>query len=182
MKAMKQAVFFDRDGVLNEVVMRGEVVGSPRNIGEFRIKEGARELFQSAREAEFLCIVVTNQPDIERGLLAQSELDAMHRILANQISPDGIEVCAAGSADDRRKKPNPGMLLDAAVRWGIDLQRSWIVGDSDKDISAGRGAGVRTILLATDYNRPVWKTADFDFSSLSQIAKFILSHSISTSS
>lgn len=181
MPAMSRAIFFDRDGILNEIVPRGEVVGSPRATGEFRIKEGACELLQAAREAGFLCIVVTNQPDIGRGLLAQAELDAMHRVLENELAPDGIEVCPAGSAADRRKKPNPGMLLDAAERWGFDLRQSWIVGDSDKDIGAGRSAGVGTILLATEYNRPVWKTADVDFSSLSEIAAFILSPSISRS-
>lgn len=173
MQAMKRAIFFDRDGVLNEVVIRSGVVGSPRTAGKFRIKEGATGLFQAARAAGFLCIVVTNQPDIERGLLAQKELDAMHRVLAEELSPDGIEVCPAGSANDRRKKPNPGMLIDAAERWGIDLRQSWIVGDSDKDIGAGRLAGARTILFMTDYNREAQATADFCFTSLAEIAEFI---------
>lgn len=170
---MKRAIFFDRDGVLNEIVMREGVVGSPRTAGEFRIKEEATGLFQAARAAGFLCIVVTNQPDIERGLLAPAELDAMHRVLAEELSPDGIEVCTAGSSDDRRKKPNPGMLLDAAVRWGIDLQRSWIVGDSDKDIGAGRRAGVGTILLAADYNNDAHAAADLCLPSLAEIADFL---------
>jgi len=173
LRRANRVVFFDRDGILNEIVMRGGGVESPRTAGEFRIKSGAIELFQTARAAGFLCIVVTNQPDIERGLLAQAELDAMHRVLAEELSPDGIEVCPAGSADDRRKKPNPGMLLDAAERWGIDLRQSWIVGDSDKDIEAGRRAGIGTILLATEYNNGVQAAADFCFPSLAEIARFI---------
>jgi len=173
LRRAKRAIFFDRDGILNEIVMRGGVVESPRTAGEFQIKPDAIELFQAAREAGFLCIVVTNQPDIERGLLAQAELDAMHRVLVEELSPDGIEVCPAGSSDDRRKKPNPGMLIDAAERWGIDLRQSWIVGDSDKDIGAGRRAGVRTILLVADYNREAQATADFCFPSLAEIADFL---------
>jgi histidinol-phosphate phosphatase family protein len=173
LRRANRAVFFDRDGILNEIVMRAGVVESPRTAGEFRLKDGAKELFQAARAAGFLCIVVTNQPDIERGLLAQAELDAMHQVLAEELSLDGIEVCPAGSADDRRKKPNPGMLLDAATRWRIDLRQSWIVGDSIKDIDAGRRAGVSTILLATDYNREVHDAADYCFPSLAEIAGFL---------
>lgn len=173
MQAMKRAIFFDRDGVLNEVVIRSGVVGSPRTAGKFRIKEGATGLFQAARAAGFLCIVVTNQPDIERGLLAPAELDAMHRVLVEELSPDGVEVCPADSSNDRRKKPNPGMLLDAAERWGIDLRQSWIVGDSNKDIGAGRNAGVGTILLETDYNRDAHDAADYCFPSLAEIAGFL---------
>ena len=153
--------------------MRGGVVASPRTAAEFRLKDGAKELSRTARKAGFLCIVVTNQPDIERGLLAQSELDAMHRVLESELAPDGIEVSSAGSLDDRRKKPNPGMLLDAAEKFGIDLRQSWIVGDSIKDIDAGRRAGVRTILLATDYNREVHDAADYCFPSLAEIARFL---------
>ena len=169
----KQAVFFDRDGILNEVVMRGDVVGSPRNQAEFRLKAGAKELLQTAREAGFLCIVVTNQPDIERGLLALSDLNAMHRVLEADLSPNAIEVCPASSLADRRKKPNPGMILDAADRWGICLNRSWIVGDSGKDVEAGRMAGIGTVLLATDYNKEMHATADFSFASLAEIAIFL---------
>ena len=171
--ALRPAVFFDRDGILNDIVMRGETVGSPRTLDEFVIKPEARQLLSSARSAGFICIVVTNQPDIERGFQSQAELDAIHRLLDMELSPDAIEVCPAGSAGDRRKKPNPGMLLDAAECWGIDLQRSWIVGDSDKDIGAGRRAGVRTILLATDYNREFHGAADFCFPSLADIADFL---------
>lgn len=173
------AVFFDRDGILNEIVMRGSVVASPRSVVEFRMKSGAKELIEAVRAAGYLCIVVTNQPDVERGLLAQDELDAMHRVIEHELAPDAIEVCPADSTSDRRKKPNPGMIFDAAERLGIDLSRSWIVGDSDKDIGAGRAAGVRTILLATDYNRPAWPTADVVLPSLSEIAQFIQANSTS---
>jgi len=169
----KPAIFFDRDGILNPIVMRGTVVGSPRSAAEFRIMAGAKKLLDAASRAGFARIIVTNQPDVERGLLPQAELDTMHRMLIHELSPDGIEVCPMGSAEDRRKKPNPGMILDAAQKHGLDLRRSWIVGDSAKDIEAGKRAGVRTILLLTDYNREIQHNADFSFSSLEEIANFI---------
>ncbi|MDH4445806.1 MAG: HAD-IIIA family hydrolase [Akkermansiaceae bacterium] len=177
----KRAVFFDRDGILNEIIMRGSVVGSPRAVSEFRIKEGAKELMQAAHNFGFACIVVTNQPDLQRGLLCQSELDEMHRVLASELSPDAIEVCPMGSAEDRRKKPNPGMIFDAAEEHGIDLASSWLVGDSAKDIEAGKRSGLGTILLATDYNQGVEETADFFFSSLAEIAAFLSNANKSTS-
>ena len=130
-------------------------------------------MIRAAREAGFSCIVVTNQPDVERGLLPQVDLNAMHRVLVQELAPDGIEVCPASSTEDRRKKPNPGMILDAAEKHGIDLRQSWIVGDSTKDIEAGKRAGLGTILLATGYNREIHDAADFSFSSLAEIAHFL---------
>ena len=170
---LSPAVFFDRDGIINEIVLRDGAPCSPRQASAFQFKPGIGELFQTAKEAGFLRIIVTNQPDIERGLLAQAELDAMHRVLAQNLSPDGIEVCPAGSSADRRKKPNPGMLHDAVERWGVDLKQSWIVGDTDKDIEAGRRAGLGTILLETNYNKEVHEAADFCFRTLAEIANFL---------
>lgn len=176
---LSPAVFLDRDGILNEIIIRGTVVASPRSISEFRLKPGAKELIDASRAAGYLCIVVTNQPDLERNLLKWSELEEMHRLIVRELAPDAIEVCPADSSSDRRKKPNPGMILDAAERFGVDLTRSWIVGDSDKDIGAGRAAGLRTVLLATDYNLSIWQSADFTLHSLSEIAQFIQTHSTS---
>lgn len=169
----RPAIFFDRDGVINEVVMRDGAACSPREASAFRFKPGIHEAFQAARDAGFLRIIVTNQPDVERGRIAQHEYEAMQNLVRETLKPDGFESCEASSNTDRRKKPNPGMLLDAASGLGVDLKNSWIVGDTWKDIQAGRSAGVKTILLATDYNTDAQPTADFCFSSLGDIASFI---------
>jgi MurNAc alpha-1-phosphate uridylyltransferase len=171
----RPAIFFDRDGVINEVVMRDGVACSPREASAFRFKPGIREAFQAARDAGFLRIIVTNQPDVERGQIARHEYEAMQTLVRETLQPDGFEACEASSNADRRKKPNPGMLLDAAAQLGVDLKKSWIVGDTWKDVQAGRSAGVRSILLATDYNTEVQPTADFCFSTLGDIASFISS-------
>ncbi len=156
----RRAVFLDRDGVINTVVMRGGVVSSPWTRGEFSIFPEAVDLCASLRRNGWLLVVVTNQPDLSRGNLAAEELEAMHAELQRRIHPDAIEFCASGDDSDRRRKPHPGMLLDAAERLGIDLAASWIIGDSRKDIAAGRAAGVHTILLATPYNSAVREEAD----------------------
>ena len=170
----RPAIFFDRDGIINEVVMRDGAACSPREASAFRFKPGIREAFQSARDAGFLRIIVTNQPDVERGQIPRHEYEAMQTLVRETLQPDGFEACEASSNADRRKKPNPGMLLDAAAQLGVDLKNSWIVGDTWKDVQAGRSAGVRTILLGTDYNIEAQPTADFCFSTLTEIANFIL--------
>lgn len=169
-----RALFLDRDGILNRVVMREGSPASPRVPGEFELLEGAADLVRAAREAGWLTIVVTNQPDIGRGLMRPADLEAMHRMLADAVEVDDIEVCTDGDDTSPRRKPNPGMLLDAAAKWGIHLGRSWLVGDSGKDLGAGRAAGVRTILLETPYNRAVHGTATANFSSLREITEFII--------
>jgi len=169
----RPAIFFDRDGIINEVVMRDGAACSPREASAFRFKPGIREAFQAARDAGFLRIIVTNQPDVERGQIARHEYEAMQALVRETLQPDGFEACEASSNADRRKKPNPGMLLDAAAQLGVDLKNSWIVGDTWKDVQAGRSAGVRTILLATDYNTEAQLTADFCFPTLGEIANFI---------
>ena len=169
----RPAIFFDRDGIINEVVMRDGAACSPREASAFRFKPGIREAFEAARDAGFLRIIVTNQPDVERGQIPRHEYEAMQTLVRETLQPDGFEACEASSNADRRKKPNPGMLLDAAAQLGVDLKNSWIVGDTWKDVQAGRSAGVRTILLATDYNTEVQPTADFCFPTLGEIASFI---------
>lgn len=169
----RPAIFFDRDGIINEVVMRDGAACSPREAAAFCFKPGIREAFQAAQDSGFLRIIVTNQPDVERGQVPRAEYEAIQSLVRETLQPDGFEACEASSNADRRKKPNPGMLLDAAAQLGVDLKNSWIVGDTWKDVQAGRSAGVRTILLATDYNTDAQPTADFCFPSLGDIATFI---------
>lgn len=157
-----RACFLDRDGVLNEIVMRGTTVSSPWSLGEFRLCAGAEELLRGVLAAGLLPVVVTNQPDLARGHLAPEELEKMHDILRARLGVREIEVCGSGDNADPRRKPNPGMILDAAARLGVDLSGSVLVGDSRKDIEAGHRAGIVTILLETPYNRAVHGRGDFN--------------------
>jgi len=169
------AVLLDRDGVINEVVMRGGVACSPRMAADFRFKEGIQGLFGAVKSRGWLRIIATNQPDVERGQIPMAEYEAMRRLVFRELRPDGFEACEASSNENPRKKPNPGMLLDAAAKHAVDLERSWFVGDTWKDMEAGRRAGVRTILLETDYNSAARAMADFCFPTLAAIESFLLS-------
>ena len=104
-----------------------------------------------ARSLGFMVILATNQPDVSRGLLSAQLLEQFHRRLVQEIPLDGLEVCCE-DGKHRRRKPNPGMLLDAAERWNLDLSKSYFLGDRRTDLLAARGAGVRPILLLTEYN------------------------------
>ena len=168
----KRALFLDRDGILNEVVRRGTVISSPRVVEEWRFVEDSVALVESARQRGFATVVVTNQPDVGRGKMSLETLERLHQMLRSRLTLDAIEVCCSGDDADRRRKPNAGMLLDAAAALGLDLQRSFLVGDSHKDIQAGRLARVTTILLRTDYNQQVTE-ADHIVENLRQAAALL---------
>jgi D-glycero-D-manno-heptose 1,7-bisphosphate phosphatase len=149
-------VFLDRDGVLNEIVERDGRVESPRLLSELRVTADAREAVSRLRQAGLHVFVVTNQPDLARGLLPAAELEAMMDVLRTNVGFDDVAVCPHVDSDQCDcRKPRPGMLLQLAARWRVDPARSWMVGDTWRDMDAGRAAGCRTVLLRTWYNRDV---------------------------
>ncbi len=161
-QARYKALFLDRDGIINRVVMRDGKVASPRTVDELEIFEDAIELVKNVRKLGFLTVLVTNQPDVGRGLMSQADLDEIHRRIGEVIFLDLIEVCTSTNDTCRRRKPNPGMLFDSAKILGIDLKKSWILGDSLKDLEAGKGAGVQTALLETEYNQKIHGRGDIN--------------------
>ncbi len=153
MTPQRRAVFLDRDGVLNRVVWRDGKPASPRSLAELEIAPEAAQALALLKALGFALYVVTNQPDVARGRMARSCLDQMHDALGAVLPLDGIAVCAHDDihACDCRK-PKPGLLLTLAERHGIDLRRSWMVGDQDRDVACGRAAGCATVLIAASYN------------------------------
>lgn len=149
----KPAVFLDRDGVLNAVVMRGDVIASPRSVDELKIEPDAAEALARMKAAGFELFVVTNQPDVSRGLMAKETLDAIHRRVRAALPVTEIVACIHDNADGCDcRKPKPGLLLDLARRYDLNLGESWMVGDQDRDIICGIAAGCRTVLMARPYN------------------------------
>jgi D-glycero-D-manno-heptose 1,7-bisphosphate phosphatase len=147
---MTRAVFLDRDGVINQKPQEGLYV---TRWEDFHILPGVIESIALLNRAHFRVIVVTNQRCIAKGLMTIADLEEMHRRMLDSLARagatiDGVYYCPhemKPSCDCR--KPSPGMLLDAASSHGIDLQASWMIGDSDIDIEAGRNAGCRTVRL-----------------------------------
>jgi len=170
---MKPCIFLDRDGILNQVIFRNGKPASPRSVGELLVMPHALELVNTIKLRGYLAIVVTNQPDVGRGFLSETELNKIHKVIKETLPVDCIYTAFSGEKDDPTRKPNPTMLLAAGKVWDIDYAKSWIIGDSIKDIVAGRKAGISTILLKTEYNIEAHDMADKQFCSIQEITKHI---------
>lgn len=169
------AVFFDRDGVLNEAIVRNGRAFSPTSPSELVVLPEVAPACRSLRSEGFVLIVVTNQPELARGGTDAQTVEAIHARLRSQLPLDGIYVCPHD--DDHHcscRKPAPGLLLNAAVDHGIDLRRSFLVGDRWRDIEAGRRSGCRTIFINRGYRerRPVG--ADAEVKDLAEATAWIL--------
>ena len=143
----RRAVFLDRDGVLNRAEVRDGKPYPPATLDELAILPGVPEALARLRAAGFLLLAVTNQPDVARGAQRREVVEAMHARLMRELPLDEIFVCYADGPDNPRRKPNPGLLLDAAAKHGVDLAASFMVGDRWRDVEAGARAGCRTVFL-----------------------------------
>jgi D-glycero-D-manno-heptose 1,7-bisphosphate phosphatase len=176
------AVFLDRDGTLNVQLIRDRKPYSPQTVDEFTLFPEAADACSRLAAAGYVLIVATNQPDVGRGAQAQAVVEAMHAKL-QQLIPQisRIEVCYAPGTEyaphlppDPRRKPEPGMLLDAARELGLDLNRSWMVGDRWRDIECGQRAGVRTVFIDFGYDETLRTPPDFIVRSIGEAADAIL--------
>ena len=169
----RRAVFLDRDGVLNRLVMRDGSPSSPRTIEEFEWEDGVVEAVERLKEYGFVNIVATNQPDIARGKMSEESLKAMTARVYSDIRIDEVRICPHDDADGCIcRKPKPGMLLQAVKRWAINCSRSFMVGDSWKDMGAGRAAGCTTILLDRPHNQGV--LCDYRLPGLKEAVELII--------
>ena len=150
----QKAIFLDRDGTINKYV------GFLRNIDDFELIEGVAEAIKLINQSGYLAIVVTNQPVIARGEVTWDELNEIHKKMATLLGKegayvDGIYICPhhpdKGFEGERPeykidcdcRKPKPGLLLQAAKDFNIDLSESYMIGDSHRDVEAGENAGVK---------------------------------------
>ena len=173
---MRPAAFLDRDGVLNQLVVRDGRGVSPRRLADFHCLPGVAQAVELLRQAGFLVIVVTNQPDVARGFLDLNGLNGMHVRLREAVRVDAIYACCHDDVDGCDcRKPKPGLLLRAAKEWQIDLGKSFLVGDSWKDIEAGRAAACTTMLVHRAGQHYAGPKPDFIVSDLSNAVEAILS-------
>ena len=150
--SLRRAVFLDRDGVINKSMTRNGLPFAPTSFTDFEILPGVAEALLLFRHTGYLNIVVTNQPDIKTGKQSPEVLRMMHERLVNELALDDILVCPHTDEDECScRKPNPGMLVEAAVRFQISLGESWMIGDRWRDIAAGQAAGCRCIFVDHGY-------------------------------
>jgi D-glycero-D-manno-heptose 1,7-bisphosphate phosphatase len=125
-------------------------------VEDVEIYSGLAERLQRLKDRGFVLIVVTNQPDVVRGTTSKEIVEGINELVARRIpSIDRISVCFHDNVDNCDcRKPRPGMLLAGASEFGVDLQRSYMIGDRRGDMEAGIAAGSRTIFVDRDYNEP----------------------------
>ena len=172
---LNRAVFMDRDGVINRAVVTDGKSYPPATLEAFEILPGVAATIDAFRAAGLKTIVATNQPDVTAGKQTLEVVEAMHARLLNELAIDDIKVCYCfeGSGCDCYK-PKPGMLVEAADEWQIDLAESFLVGDRWRDIGAGKAVGCETYCVDYGYQekRPV--NPDYTVASLYDAGQIIL--------
>lgn len=162
------AVFFDRDGVLNKASVSNGKPYAPTKYQDFELCLGVVRNLEILKARNFLIIVVTNQPDIGNGVTHLKEVQLMHKKLMETHLIDKIYMCSHKQDDNCScRKPNIKMFMDAKQKFNIDMSSSWLVGDRWSDILAGINAGVNPILIDYGYSEtegklpPCIKVKDF---------------------
>jgi D-glycero-D-manno-heptose 1,7-bisphosphate phosphatase len=167
-----RAVFFDRDGTLMEEV---EYCNDPAKV---RVYPGVPESVRKIKEAGFRTFIITNQSGIGRGWITEAQYLAVQEELLRQLGAEAIDAVyfcpdSPGTPSTRRK-PEPGMVWEAAAEYDIDLARSFFIGDKSLDIECGRRAGARTILVLTGYGAQQTCSPDFTVPDVTQAVPLVL--------
>ena len=170
---MTRAIFLDRDGVIIRTNVRDGKPYAITSAGEFEVLEGVEESIGRLKEAGFLVIVVSNQPDVAAGKVTREFVEEINGALMERLPIDQIRVCY--EVDGACYKPLPGMLIDAAREHGIDLKRSYMVGDRWRDTGAGRAAGCYTVFIDCGYDETLTEEPDAVARSLPEAVDLVLS-------
>jgi len=169
-----KAIFIDRDGVINKVITRNEKPSSPWRLEEFEIFPDVKKYLAAFKKMGFLNIVFTSQPDISRGNLKLEDLEKMHKIILETLPVDEIKFCPHDDKDNCQcRKPKPGLIIEAAKKWSVDLKKSYVIGDTWKDMGAGKAADCKTILIRRNYNKDLKENYDFEVKNLKEAVKTI---------
>ena len=172
-----QAVFLDRDGVINETFVRQGKPYAPATLEEFNLLPRVETALARLQVAGYRLIVVTNQPDVVRGSVSRDEVEMIHSRLRQLLTIDDIRVCYHDDADGCAcRKPAPGMLFAAAVEHDITLAASYMVGDRWRDVGAGQRAGCTTILVQSNRDEPTTIEPNVRMGGLGEAAPWILEH------
>ena len=149
---MKRAIFIERDGILNEVRTGPKGPVPPLTLEELKINLSVKESLQKLKAAGFVIIATTNQPGLTRGYQSRRELDRMHDVLRRALPLDDIMVCPHDESDHCPcRKPRPGLLIEAAFKWHLNLDHSFVISDKWHDAEAARTAGCTSLLIESPY-------------------------------
>ena len=175
-RAVRRAVFLDRDGVINRAIVRNGKPYPPATEEALEIFPDVPAALARLRDAGFRLVVVTNQPDIARGTQRREIVDRMHARLCAELPLDEVRVCGHDDADDCEcRKPRAGLLEAAARDADLSLADSFMVGDRWRDVEAGRRAGCITVFVDRQYDEPRPDRPAATVRSLGEAADWILS-------
>ena len=152
-----RAVFLDRDGVINRAADWSEYYIT--SVEKFHFIDGIFEAVSLLNSYGYIVIVVTNQRGVPRGYLSMDTLNQIHQYMTDEFSKNGacitaVKACVCDQTNPCEcRKPKPGMLQKSSEEFSVDLRESWIIGDSESDIYAGKSAGCKTALLSSKSRR-----------------------------
>lgn len=181
MTSARRVVFLDRDGV---VTIPRDVSGkgyAARTLSELRFYDDAAASVLRLKAAGFEVVIVTNQPDVSAGVITQPVLDNIHDVVAAHLEVDGIRTCIHLAIDACQcRKPLPGLLVEESLEKALSFPSSWMVGDRDSDIEAGKSAGCRTIFINRGWVGETGDEADIAATDLADAVDAIVHHMTST--
>jgi D-glycero-D-manno-heptose 1,7-bisphosphate phosphatase len=175
----RRAVFLDRDGVINRVVVRNGKPHPPSSPKDFELYDDVIDACARLKAASFLLVVITNQPDVGRGVQSREAVEAMHLKLQSALpSLDRIEICYHGGGRHGQpcdcRKPRPGLILRAAAELNIDLKESYVIGDRWRDIDCARAAGCRAIFIDRGYKEKLRQAPDVTVANFKEAVNAVL--------
>jgi D-glycero-D-manno-heptose 1,7-bisphosphate phosphatase len=172
-----RAVFLDRDGVVSRSLVRNGLPFAPTTFNDFEILPEAANACRRLKQAGFILIVITNQPEVGRGTMKKEIVEAMHTKMCRELPIDRVGVCfhpGHGMSQCDCRKPKTGLLIFAARELNIDLAQSWMVGDRWRDIDCGFAASCRTIFIERGYAEALKHAPDFRARDLTAAVDLIL--------
>ena len=170
------AVFLDRDGIINRAVVRDGKPYPPARLSDVEILPGAISSIQQLAERGYVLIGITNQPDVARGTQSRDVVESINAMIQSRLPLHEIFVCYHDNINNCNcRKPKPGLIVQAAEKYKVDLSKSWMVGDRWKDIAAGQAAGLKTIFVDYHYAETYeGAPSDFTVEDTSFLADIIL--------
>ena len=169
-----KAVLFDRDGVINVAFYDNNISYPPKTINEVKLNVGIIDSIKKIKKAGFKTFVITNQPDVDRGNTTKESVDEINNYILSMIDIDKLYICYSSNNNHPDRKPNPGMILKAKKEFDLDLSQSFVIGDRETDILAGKACNCKTILMIPNNKIIDKKLADYNVENINQATNIIL--------
>jgi len=151
-KKKNKAIFLDRDGVIVRSIIIKKKGFAPKTMENFKILPKVKTYSNKLKKKNFKLIIVTNQPDVSKGLIKKSTLKKMHKILKDKCDYDDIYVSTSASKKSFFRKPNPGMLVAAIKKHNLNIKKCYLIGDRESDILAAQKVGCKSIFINRNYS------------------------------